>query len=101
MPEPNLPSPGGKLVDGRLGYEDCRRTVEQLVADDVAFEPLARAIDETELLALDQRAALWLLAWLLIGPDANRARAGLGLNHALVTEKSPSGHAKQEHSRPR
>ena len=72
VPEPNLPAPGGKLVDGS-DYEGCRRRVEQLIADDIAFEPLARAIDETHLLAADQKAALWLLAWSLIGPDADRA----------------------------
>jgi hypothetical protein len=74
-PERNSPSPEGELLDGSSGYEDCRRKIEELVADDVAFQPLARAIDDAHLLAADQKAALWLLAWSLIGPDSDRAKA--------------------------
>jgi hypothetical protein len=62
-------------VGDAASFDAYRRQVEQLVADDVAFEPLARAIDGTDLLAADQKAALWLLAWSLIGPDSDRARA--------------------------
>jgi hypothetical protein len=89
------PEPGSITRAGAgdaASFDDYRRQVEQLVADDVAFERLARAIDDTHLLATDQRAALWLLAWSLIGPDSNRARAtspGGGADNRKVTVRSP------------
>ena len=75
--DPSLSLAAGAPADGPSAYESYRQGVERLIADDVPFEPLARAIDETEVLATDQRAALWLLAWSLIGPDTDRAAASL------------------------
>ena len=72
--DPGLPVPPEGARDGSPVYESYRQAVERSVADDVPFEPLARAIDETEALAADQRAALWLLAWALIGPDTTVTR---------------------------
>jgi hypothetical protein len=73
--EPALSFAPGTPADGPSAYESYRQGVERLVAEGVPFEPLARAIDEAEVLAADQRAALWLLAWSLIGPDTDRAAA--------------------------
>ncbi|MFL5821558.1 MAG: hypothetical protein ACJ76S_12830 [Solirubrobacteraceae bacterium] len=75
----------GRIATGP-SFDDHRRAVEQMVADDVGFEPVAEAIEASDRLAPDQKAALWLLAWSLLGADAEPGRGRLAVGGQPVLE---------------
>ena len=62
-----------------------REEVERMADAPTPFGELEDAIDETEL-ATDEKAALWMLAWSLIGPEIQREETEAKL--ALVGAES-------------
>jgi hypothetical protein len=51
-----------------------RRKVEQLAETHTSFGEVEDAINASEL-AWDEKTALWMLAWSLLGPQAQREQA--------------------------
>lgn len=60
--------------DPRLAVDLHRREVEGMMDDGVSFDEVEDVIEDADL-ALDEKAALWLLAWSFEEPHIQRARA--------------------------
>jgi hypothetical protein len=73
----------GSRRGGPPPFDGYRDEVEQLLAAGTPFRDVEDAIVETELTA-DQKAALWLLAWSLIGPDGQDHEAQRALTVAAA-----------------
>jgi hypothetical protein len=58
----------------RTGLRYYRREVERMVDSDDTLGEVEDAIDEFELTD-EQKSALWLWAWALLSPQAQRERA--------------------------